>query len=62
MHLFRFRQGKVEGLAVEDSGRYFGLAENEAGFPGNLGALLGGGPEAIAKAGDALSNSVIAEI
>jgi acylpyruvate hydrolase len=55
MRLFRFRHGKFEGLAVEDGGRYLGLAENEAGFPGNLRALFGGGPEAVAKAGDALS-------
>jgi acylpyruvate hydrolase len=55
MRLFRFRRGDVEGLAVEHGGRYFGLRETEAGFPGDLRALFRGGAGAFAKAGDALS-------
>jgi acylpyruvate hydrolase len=55
MRLIKFRRDGSDGLAIEDRGGYYGLAENEAGFPGHLRDLFDGSAGAFAKAADALS-------
>jgi acylpyruvate hydrolase len=53
----RFARIELEGhpaLALETDGKLSALWDDEAGFPGTLDAIIGGGPEAFQRAADAL--------
>ncbi|MCY1333414.1 putative protein YisK [compost metagenome] len=57
MRFTQFLQASHKGLAVEVSGRLYGLAEHEEGFPGTLHDLLKAGPEALRDAHRRLSQA-----
>jgi acylpyruvate hydrolase len=52
---FHFQAGDREGLAIESNGRMLGLLAGEAGYPGDLDALVRNGPSALTAAAKILS-------
>jgi acylpyruvate hydrolase len=52
---FHFQAGDREGLAIESNGRMLGLLAGEAGYPGDLDALVRNGPSALTAAGKILA-------
>ena len=56
MRFIRFEDAQGVGLAVEANGAAHGLHERDAGFPGDLAALVAKGRQALRQAGEALAS------
>lgn len=54
MQFLNFRQGLQQGLAVGDGKTFTGLLASDVGYPGSLQSLVKQGPDAFAKAAEAL--------